>query len=142
MAVVATQYPKSVLHGIDMINDTLKVLLVTSSYTYDATHEYLSDISHEITGTGYSAGGATLTTPSDTYDVGTNAYIFTYDDAVWAAASFVTRAAVVYKSTGTAGTSVLIGYINFGSDQAIDDTTFTLHVNAAGLLRRQVIPAA
>jgi hypothetical protein len=48
---------------------TLKVALTTSTYTPNQdTHHFFSDITNEITGTGYTAGGATLTSPTTTYD--------------------------------------------------------------------------
>ena len=47
---------------IDFDNDTFKQLLVTSSYTANKdTHTKRSDVTNEISGTGYTAGGATVT---------------------------------------------------------------------------------
>jgi hypothetical protein len=46
---------------IDLNTDTFKILLVTSSYTPNqATHDFRDDVTNEVTGTGYTAGGATL----------------------------------------------------------------------------------
>lgn len=53
---------------IDLLSDTLKCMLLTSSYTPNLdTHKYKSDLTNEITGTGYTAGGATLGSPTLTY---------------------------------------------------------------------------
>jgi hypothetical protein len=142
VSVTQTQYPKSVKHGVDYLTDTIDVMLLTGS-TYDATDEFVSDVnSDEITGTGYTAGGATLATPTSSYDAGTNTWSFGFDDPTWATATFSTTAAVVYKNTGTASTSPVIGYIDFGGAQAPAGVDFTLHVNAAGLLTRQVVAAS
>lgn len=47
--------------SIDWLSDTIKCMLCTSSYTPNlATDIYKSSITNEITGTGYTAGGATL----------------------------------------------------------------------------------
>jgi hypothetical protein len=48
--------------GIDLDSDTIKIALVTSSYTPNKdTHDFWDDIvANEASGTGYSAGGATL----------------------------------------------------------------------------------
>lgn len=44
----------SVNIGTDWINDDIRMLLVTSSYTYDRTHEFVDDITNELSGGGYS----------------------------------------------------------------------------------------
>ena len=142
MAITATQYPLSVTHGIDYAVDTIMVALVTSGYTYSATHEFFSDITSEVVGTAYVAGGATMTTPTQAWDAGTTTEKFSFDDVVWATATFTARGAVVYKSTGTSTTSPLLGFVDFGADQNPVATNFTLHVNAAGLLTRQIIAAS
>ncbi len=142
MAVTATQYPKSMLHGIGYLTDTLKCALVTSSYTYSATHEFFSDITNEITGTGYSAGGETLTTPAGSYDSGTKTETYSFDDITWTGATFTCRGAVVYKDTGTAGTSPVLGFVDFGTNQSPSAVDFTLHINAAGLITRQIVAAS
>ena len=42
----------------DTTADRFKVMLVTSSYTPDfGTHDFKSDVTNEVTGTGYSADG-------------------------------------------------------------------------------------
>jgi len=46
--------------AIDLDTDTIRVMLVTSSYTENKdTHTKRSDVTNEITGTGYTAGGVT-----------------------------------------------------------------------------------
>lgn len=54
---------------IDWLSDTIKCMLVTSSYTPNLdTDDYKDDVvANEITGTGYTAGGATLGSASVTY---------------------------------------------------------------------------
>jgi hypothetical protein len=53
---------------IDWLSDTIKCMLCTSTYTPNLdTHKYKSDITNEITGTGYSAGGATLGSAAITF---------------------------------------------------------------------------
>lgn len=53
---------------IDWLSDTIKCLLCTSTYTPNLnTHKYKSDLTNEITGTGYTATGATLGSAAITY---------------------------------------------------------------------------
>lgn len=47
--------------NIDIDTDTIKCALTTSSYTPNLdTHDRFDDVTNEVTGTGYTAGGATL----------------------------------------------------------------------------------
>lgn len=78
-------------HGIDLIADTLKVMLVTSAYTFSAAHAFISDLGAvEIAGTGYTGGFAgagrkTLTTKTITTDNVNNRSVFDADDVSWTA---------------------------------------------------------
>lgn len=64
----ASAFTKTWNKEADLDTDTLKAMLCTSAYTPNrATHAYKSDVTNEITGTGYTAGGATLTTPTIAY---------------------------------------------------------------------------
>lgn len=54
--------------NIDWLSDTIKVMLCTSTYTPNAdTHAFKSDVTNEVSGTGYSAGGATMGSATLTY---------------------------------------------------------------------------
>jgi hypothetical protein len=47
--------------GINWTSDTIKLAIASNSYTpVRATHDFFDDITNEIIGTGYTAGGATL----------------------------------------------------------------------------------
>jgi hypothetical protein len=129
-------------NGVTKINlasggDTIKVALVTSSYTpnFDA-HDFFDDVTNEITGTGYTAGGATLGSQTITLDTTNDRLVFDAADTSWATATLSARGAVVYKSTGVASTSPLIAYIDFTTDRTSDGGTFliTWHANGIGYL--------
>lgn len=139
MAVTAKVYGlamKSMLNKeIDYDSDTIKVMLCTSSYTPNQdTHQYKSSVTNEITGTGYTAGGATLASKTVTYDGGTNTLTLDCADPQWTASTLTARYAVFYDSTGTDSTSPLICYWDFGADVSSSSGTFTLTIDAAGLL--------
>lgn len=120
---------------INLKTDTIKIALCTSSYTPDIdAHEFFDDITNEVTGSGYTAGGATLTvtTSKDETD---NEGVFDAADVSWTiAGSFSARYAIIYKSTGTASTSPLICYLDFGTDKNVDNEVFQLTFNAEGIL--------
>ena len=121
---------------IDLDSDTIKLALLTSSYTPDQdAHDFFDDVSaNEVAASGsYSAGGATLTvtlSQDNTDDEG----VFDATDVSFTAATITARYAVVYKSTGTASTSPLICLIDFGSDRISTDGTFSITFAAEGIL--------
>lgn len=121
---------------VDLDTDTIKVALVTSSYTPNQdTHDFFDDVTNEVSGTGYTAGGATLGSPTVTLDTTNDRVDFDAADTSWTTSTITARAAVIYKSTGTASTSPVIAYIDFGSDQVSSAGTFLITWNASGILR-------
>jgi len=128
---------KALNKEIDWDTDTIKVALLTSSYTPDQdAHDYFNDVSSaEVSGTGYTAGGATLASKSISYDNATNVIMLDAADTSWSSSTITARYAVVYDSTGTASTSALIGYVDFSSDQSSTSGTFTITWDSTGIAR-------
>lgn len=138
MAVSAKLYgsviAKAFNKEIDLDTDIIKVALCTSSYTPDQdTHDYFNDITNEVTGTGYTAGGATLGSKAVTYTAGTNTFMFDAADTSWTTSTITARYAIIYESTGTASTSALIAYVDFGADVVSTAGTFQITWDSAGL---------
>lgn len=124
---VYNSFKKKVIDGtnINVTVDTIKVALCTSSYTPNIdTHVFFSDVTNEVSGSGYTAGGATITTPSVTVDTTNDRAYFDADDTTWVSSTITARYAVIYKATGSAATSPLIGYIDFAADKATTGDTF------------------
>jgi len=137
MAVTSYLYStfpqKAMRAEIDFADDTIKVMLCTSSYTpAQNTHGYKSDVDNEVTGTGYTAGGATLGSKTDT--VASNVTTLDAANTTWSNSTITARYAVIYKSTGTDSTSPLIGYIDFVENKSSSDGDFTLTYNASGII--------
>lgn len=138
-AAATGQWGSTAARRVDWASDTIKVALTTSSYTPNQdTHAFFSDVTNEITGAGYTAGGATLASRSVTYDSASNETRLDADDVAWAAASFTCRRAVVYKDTGTPSSSPLLGWVDFGGDQAVSGATFQIVWDATGVLKATV----
>lgn len=120
---------------VDLDADTIKMSLHTSTYTPNQdSHDFYDDVTNEIGASGtYSAGGATLTvtlSQDNTDDEG----VFDATDVSFTGATITARYAVIYKSTGTAGTSPLICLIDFGSDQSVTSGTFTITFAGEGII--------
>lgn len=121
------QFGTTAANRVDWTGDTIKVALCTSTYTPNQdTHDFFDDITNEVSGTGYTAGGATLSSKSVNYDSATNVTSLRAGASSWTGATFTCRYAVIYKSTGTASTSPLIGYVDFGGDETVSSGTFTI----------------
>jgi len=128
---------KALNKEVDFDSDTIKVALLTSSYTPDQdAHDYFNDVStYEVTGTGYTTGGITLASKTATYDSATNVIVLDAADVTWSSSTITARYAVVYDSTGTSSTSALIGYVDFGSDQSSTNGNFTITWDSTGIVR-------
>ena len=193
---------KALNKEVDFDTDTIKAML-TTGYTFDGTDVYLNDIGAvEVTGTGYTSGGATLASKtiavtaanswgtsranSTAYTLGQfvrpatgNGFVYqavaagtsggsvpTYPttiggtvsdggvtwacvgssllvldcaDLSWSSSTISATGLVVYDSTGTSSTSVLLGYIDFGATVSSTAGTFSYTVDTQGLL---IIPIA
>jgi hypothetical protein len=123
---------------IDWDTDTIKVALLTNSYTPDQdAHNYLDDVvANEVSGTGYTAGGNTLANKTNSYNSATNVITLDADDTTWSSSTITARYAVVYDATpSTDATRPLIGYVDFGSDQSSSNGNFTITWDATGIVR-------
>jgi hypothetical protein len=101
--------------------DVFKIALYTSSVTLDATTTVYSS-SNETTGTGYTAGGNTLTVSQVPTSTGTTAYL-SFATSTWTSASFTAAGALIYNSTqGNKAVAVL----NFGGNQTVSGGDFNI----------------
>jgi hypothetical protein len=128
---------KNLLSGAnvwDWDTDTIKVAMTTSTFVPDIdVHDFFNDVTNEITGTGYTAGGATLASPTLTYDTASDQIRLDAADTTWTTSTLTARIAVGYKSTGTASTSPLIFFVNFGADVSTTAGTFQITWDATGI---------
>lgn len=115
---------------------SLKVALTTSTYTPNQdTHHFFSDITNEITGTGYTAGGATLTSPTTTYDSASDQIRLDAADTTWTTSTLTARRAIVWCDTaGASTTDPVIGWVDFGADVSTTAGTFQITWDATGLV--------
>jgi hypothetical protein len=141
MAVTATLFGLTAQKEIDgsgainWTSDTIKVALCTSSYVPNQdTHDFFNDVTNEVTGTGYTAGGASLASKTSTYDTASDQVRLDAADTSWTTSTITARFAVVYKSTGTASTSPLIGWVDFGADVSTTAGTFQITWDPTGVV--------
>ena len=106
--------------------DTFKIALFTSAATLDATTTAYST-SDEATGTGYTAGGNTLTVSAVPTSTGTTAFL-DFTDTTWSTATVTVRGALIYNSTNS-DTSVAV--LDFGGDKTSTAGDFTIQFPTA-----------
>lgn len=114
--------------ALDYDTDTFKGMLVTSTYTPNSdTHTKRSDVTNEVTGTGYSAGGNTVTVTVSSVDTTNDRVDITFAVASWTTSTITARAMVIYKSRGGASSAdELVAYIDFASDITSTGATFSV----------------
>jgi len=134
--MVFNNFKKNIMNGnIDLDTDTIKVMLVTLSYSPNQdTHEFMSSVTNEVTGTGYTAGGQALASKAVTVDTTDDEGVFDAADITWSTSTITARAAVLYKDTGASTTSPLICYFDFGSDKSSSAGNFTISWNSEGIV--------
>lgn len=121
--------------GADWVSDTIKCSLHTSSYAPDQdTHDFFSDLTNEVVGTGYVAGGTTLASKTVTYDSAVQHVKANAANATWPTSTITARFAVVYLDTGSAATSPLLAYFDFETNVISTGSTFTVAWNGGRVL--------
>jgi hypothetical protein len=130
---LATSFKVEILDGIHNFGtgvirastaaDTFKIALYTANATLNATTTAYS-ATDEITGTGYTAGGNTLTISQVPTSTSTETVAWlNFADTSWVNATFSTNGALIYNSTqGNKAVAVL----NFGSTKTTTNQTFTV----------------
>ena len=114
--------------SVDLDTDTIKLMLVTSSYTPNqGTDNFRDDVGTEASGgSGYTAGGFTLASKT----LGVSSLTLNWDAADISQAitggPFAFRYGVYYKARGGASSAdELIGYVDFGA-QSVTDATINI----------------
>ena len=115
----------------DLLADVIKIALFTSSATLNATTAAYST-TNEISGTGYTAGGETLTSKAvgtaSTSTSGGKAHL-DFANPTWTTATFTANGALIYNDTNS---DKAIAVLAFGGDFTVAGGTFEIVLPAAG----------
>lgn len=110
---------------------TYKVMLLAASpsYTFAKTQSTVAEAktagATEISGTGYTAGGAfipSITVPAPS----ANAITVEFADVVWSGSTLNARGAIVYKPGATDAESKLVAYVDFGTTVSSNNSALTV----------------
>jgi hypothetical protein len=128
---MATSFKVEILGGdFDFSSGTsqvFKIALFTSAATLSAATTAYST-SNEVSGTGYSAGGNTLTISANPASSGTTAFL-DFADTTWSSATITARGALIYLANG--GTNPAVAVLDFGADKTSTAGDFTIVFPAA-----------
>lgn len=100
--------------------NVFKIALYTSASTMGASTTAYS-ATNEVSGTGYTAGGATLTNVTPVLSGSTA--VFDFADVSWSTATFTARGALIYN---TSASNKAVMSLDFGSDQVVSSGTFSV----------------
>jgi hypothetical protein len=125
-------YKQDILLGnIDWETDAINVSLHTSAYVLSIdNHSYFNDLSNEISSANYTAGGTQLSGIGTIQDNTGDRGMVSASDLLWEDISATVRYAILYKDTGVASTSPLIGCINFGENKTMSSDNLALEWDA------------
>lgn len=123
-SAITNSFKVEVLQGLHNFTTTtggvMKCALYSSSATLDAsTTAYTA--TNEISGTGYSAGGNTLTNITPALSSSTACVDFA--DVTWSGATFTARGALIYNSSAS---NKAVCVIDFGANRGSVGADFTL----------------
>lgn len=113
---MCTSFKVALLNGeMDFSADTtqtFKIALYTSAANLSAATTAYS-VTNEVSGTGYVAGGNTLTISAAPASSGTTAFL-DFADTTWTDATITARGALIYK---VGGTNAAVAVLDFGADK-------------------------
>ena len=120
-------------------SQTFKIALYTSSATLDATTTAYS-ATNEVSGTGYTAGGNTLTIIVNPTSGGTTTAYLSFDTVTWSGSTITARGALIYLADGSTNPAVAV--LDFGEDKTSTDGDFTINFPTSSLSTNAIIRIA
>jgi hypothetical protein len=113
----------------DLSANTLKMALYDGFATLGPTTTVYTT-ENEVEGTGYTAGGNTITGVTINTDANTNTVYINFNNVSWPGASFTARGALIYNSTQS---NKSIAVLDFGADKLFTaaNNTVIMPVNSA-----------
>lgn len=128
---MATSFKVEILDGVHNFGvgvvrastaaDTFKIALYTSSATLSAATTAYS-ATNEVSGTGYTAGGNTLTISQAPTSTSTTAWL-DFADSTWTSATITANGALIYNATQS---NKAVAVLAFGGDKTSTAGDFTI----------------
>lgn len=123
---ICNSYKQEVLEGVHTSTDTYKIALYTDAATLSAATTAYSS-TNEVSGTGYTAGGATLSGFSS--GLSSNTGYITFSDPSWTSSTITARGCLIYNSSKS---NKAVAAFDFGENVVSVSGTLTIDLPAAG----------
>lgn len=108
---------------LDMVSDyftgtALKAMLIDGTFAFDKhVHDFRADVTGEVSGAGYTAGGVSMTGVAVQQDTGNSRVEVVADDTSFGTLTVSGIAGlVVYTDTGNAATDRIVGVHTFAAE--------------------------
>ena len=129
-SAVCTSFKVELLKGVHNFSasggNTFKIALYRSSASLGASTTAYST-SNEISGTGYTAAGATLTSVDPVADSTTA--VCDFADVSYTSASFTANGCLIYNDSASGDPACVV--VAFGGDKTVTSGTFTIQFPTA-----------
>lgn len=126
--------------NVNFATDSFKGLLVSALPDETAldTWEDRADVTGEISGTGYTAGGVALTLTVGSVDTTNNRIPITITDLApgWTSATLSAVGLIIYKTTGVAANDKLVSVVDFGGTVSCTAGNFSVDFTAPLYINR------
>lgn len=124
---MCTSFKVELLKGVHNFTpstgDTFRIALYTSSASLDATTTAYTT-SNEVSGTGYTAGGATMTVTATFPKSDSTTAIVDFSDVTFSSSTITARGALIYNDSASGDPAVAV--LNFGTDKSSTNGDFTI----------------
>jgi hypothetical protein len=112
--------------------DSFRMMLVGAGYVPDKdAHAKRADVTDEVTGAGYAAGGLPVAVTVGAVDAANDRVGVSFGDVSWGPATITARGAVIYKARGGAASAdELVAYVDFGGNEVATSGTFVVQITS------------
>lgn len=113
--------------NINVHTDTFYVMLVDSTYSANRSHSKRDQVTGEVVGSGYTAGGKVVTLTIQSVDNINNDVEISFSTVTWDPSTITARGAVIYKRRGgVASTEELVHWFDFVTNRVSLNCPFEL----------------
>ena len=123
---ICNSYKQEILEGVHASGDTYKIALYTDAATLGASTTAYST-TNEVSGTGYTAGGNTLT--GFTSGLSSSTGYVTFSDPSWTSSTITARGCLIYNASKS---NKAVAVFDFGENVVSVSGTLTIDLPAAG----------
>lgn len=117
---ITNSYKQEILEGVHASGDTYKVALYTDAATLSASTTVYSS-TNEVVGTGYTAGGKTLS--GFTTGLNSNVAYLTFTDPEWLGSTITARGCMIYNASKS---NKAVAVFDFGANVISSNGSFTV----------------